>query len=430
MAEEDFALQGLDNAVEVYSFPAARFKSTRVDFFLSTPLRKKQHTRLALIGRLLERGTRRLPGLQQLNQFLDELYGAGFAVEVEALGDHQILHLGLEVVSSPFLPNGEDLLAQGVHFLGEVLADPESEGEGFKRLYLSQEKKALAYYIRSLANDKNTYAHRRCLEVMGEHDPCALPAYGDPADFRAISARNLMASHRTLLAQSRIALFFSGNFAPAALTGLGQELVCWKREPVSEVGQRVVPVIPGAVRERFESHDLSQGRLVLGYRTGIAMADEDYPALVLFNALLGGDAQSRLFRHLREEAGLCYEIGSHLEPLCGLLFVEAGIEPDAYTEVCAQIEGQLALLRQGALNPGELDLSRQLLQRSLWALDDSCGGMVRFYYQQLLAGIWIGRSAWQQRFEEVDADALARVAAKVQLHTSFFLYPAHSGWRP
>lgn len=430
MTGEDFALQRLQGGVEFYSYPAERFKSIRVDFFLSVPLHKGQHTRLALIGRLLERGTRRLPSLRDLNRFLDELYGAGFAVEVEALGDHQILHLGLEVVSSPFLPGGEDLLAQGVRFLGEVLADSVSEGNGFKRSFLSQEKKALAYYIRSLANDKNTYAHRRCLETMCEHDPCALPAYGDPGDFRAITAHNLMSSHRQLLACGRISLFFSGHFAPAELAGLDQELICWEREPAPEVGPRALPPFAGEVREVFESQDLSQGRLVLGYRTGTGMADEDYPALVLFNALLGGDAQSRLFRHLREEAGLCYHIGSHLEPLCGLLFVEAGIEPEAYTQVRAQVERQFELLRQGALDPAELDLSRQLLLRSLWSLDDSCEGLVRFYYQQLLAGIQVGRTAWKKRFEEVDATAVARVAAKVRLDTSYFLYPTQSGWRP
>ncbi|MBI2505427.1 MAG: insulinase family protein [Candidatus Latescibacteria bacterium] len=430
MDGEDFALQRLDSGAELYCYPAGRFKSTRVDFFLSTPLCRGQHTRLALIGRLLERGTRRLPDLQSLNRFLDELYGAGFAVEVEALGDHQILHLSLEVVASPYLPGGEDLLTRGVRFLGEVLAEPLEEKGGFRQAYLGQEKRALAHYIRSLANDKSAYAHRRCLEAMCRDAPCGLPAYGDPADFRAINARNLLSCHRRLLACSPIALYFSGHVVPETVAQLGRELLCWGREPGRRAGQWVLPASTGAVQELFESQEVSQGRLVLGYRTGIGLADEDYPGLVLFNALLGGEAQSRLFRQLREEAGLCYHIGTHLEPLCGLLFVEAGIEPAAYTRVRAQVEAQFELLRQGRLVPGELELTRQCLLRNLWALDDSCEGLVRFFYQQLLAGCQLSRSSWQQRLEAVGAEDLARIAVRVQLDTSFFLHPSGGEWRP
>jgi predicted Zn-dependent peptidase len=428
MAATDFAR--LDQGAEFFSYPAERFKTTRIDFFLSTLLRPGQHTRLALIGRLLERGTRRLPGLQRLNCFLDELYGASFGVEVEALGDRQILHLGLEVVAPRFLPGGEDVLAQGVRFLGEVLADPETRGGGFRPDYLQQEKKALAAHIRSLANDKGAYAHRRCLEAMGADDPCSLPAHGDPADFRGIQARSLLTTHRQLLATAPISVFLSGQPAPAIEAELGRALICWERRPAAAPSRPPPPAPAGAGRELFEAQELSQGRLVLGYRTGITLADEEYPALVLFNALLGGDAQSRLFRQLREEAGLCYHIGTHLEPLCGLLFVEAGIEAGAYRQVRERIDQQLEILRQGALLREEVEQARRLLERNLWALDDSCEGMVRFCYQQQLAGIRLSRADWHEKLKALGAEAVARVAAKVRLDTSFFLHPLQDGWRP
>ncbi len=430
MAEAEFTHQELGPDVELFSHVDERFKTTRVDLFLSTPLRRGTHTRVALIGRLLERGTRRLSDLQRLNSFLDELYGANFAVEVEALGDYQLLHLCLEVVASRFLPGGEDLLPRGVSFLGEVLAEPVTEDRGFARPYLRQEKKALGAYIRSLANDKSAYAHRRCLEAMCGDDPCALPAHGDPADFGAIGGRNLLGTHLSLLEHSPIAVFLCGQPAAGFAEVVQQQLVRWARHPSASHTNGPTRVGSAETRELFEAHEVSQGRLVLGYWTGVGMADEDYPALVLFNALFGGEAQSLLFRQVRELAGLCYQIGSHLEPLCGQLFVEAGIEPGAYSAVRDLVDHQLDALRQGAFAEADLRACRQLLQRNLWALDDSTDGLVRFLYQQRLAGLALPRQVWHQRLGAVDAQAVVRVAGKVRLDASFFLYPAQGGWRP
>ncbi len=423
MEAADFEQVGLEGGVELYIRRDRRFKSARVDLFLPTLLREKHNTRLALIGRLLERGTRSLPDLQSLNRFLDDLYGAGFGAEVELLGDFQILHLGLEVVAGRFLPGGEDLLERGARFLREALCQPFQEGEGFSRAYLRQEKSALALHIRSLFNDKTAYAQRRCLEEMCRGEPCALPAHGDARDFRGISARNLLGFHRRLLARGPIAVFATGQVDPEQWVGLCRELFDWERAPEAPARPSLSPA-PATPREICETQEVSQARLVLGYRTGIALGHEDYPSLALFNALLGGDAQSRLFRRVREEAGLCYYIASHLEPLCGLLFIEAGIEGDAYARAREQIDAQVEALRQGEIAPGELERARGLLRRGLWTLDDSREGLVRFYYQQRLAGCWRSRRQVEHRLEGVSRQDVARAAGRVALDTAFFLCPA------
>ena len=72
------------------------YKTTRVDICFGEQLRRKRNTRLALISRLLERGTRTLPDLQSLNRFIDELYGAHFYTAVDRFGQYQFVHLCLE----------------------------------------------------------------------------------------------------------------------------------------------------------------------------------------------------------------------------------------------------------------------------------------------------------------------------------------------
>jgi len=59
--------------------------------------------------------------------------------------------------------------------------------------------------------------------------------------------------------------------------------------------------------------DLSEVCVMAGFRAP-SMASEDYPALQVLNALMGGMKTSRLFTNLREKQGLAYELGSFYSP--------------------------------------------------------------------------------------------------------------------
>ena len=98
----------------------------------------------------------------------------------------------------------------------------------------------------------------------------------------------------------------------------------------------------------------------MGFRTGVGFADEKFPALALFNLLLGGEANSLLFRSVREKSGLCYSIGSWLEALCGMMFVSAAFEEDNLMEVLGGIDDQLEAVRNGRFEVEEMEAAKSI----------------------------------------------------------------------
>ena len=162
--------------------------------------------------------------------------------------------------------------------------------------------------------------------------------------------------------------------------------------------------------------------MVLGYRTQVAYGTDDYPALVLLNLMLGGDGPSRLFKHLREEEGLCYYIASHIETLSGLLFVAAGIEAAAYSEVRDKVEKQLQLLRTGAIDPQEIEAARHLLRARLLGLAEDREGFFRYQLREGLTGGSQSPEALWQRIERVGVEDLTRVADGIAADTAFLLH--------
>ena len=111
-------------------------------------------------------GTHKLPDVQSLNRFIDDLYGAHYSVQVDRLGEHQFIHLSLEIIDDNFLGE-KGILVRGLSFLRDVLRD----GSGFQRDYLEREKYRLMRQITDGFNDKLGYAQRRCSEEMCRGEP-------------------------------------------------------------------------------------------------------------------------------------------------------------------------------------------------------------------------------------------------------------------
>ena len=85
-------------------------------------------------------------------------------------------------------------------------------------------------------------------------------------------------------------------------------------------------------------------------------------ALRLLSLMLGETASSRLFLELREERGLCYQIGSDVTFFheTGAFEINAGLDPEARDEALACIHREIHDLVTNGPRPGELDRAKRL----------------------------------------------------------------------
>ena len=410
----------LADGVYLHLHSIGLYKTIRVDVCLSTPLCAPQHSLVALSSRLLARGTHKLPDIQSLNRFIDDLYGAYYSVQVDRLGEYQFIHLCLEVIDDNFLRE-KGILERGLTFLRDVMRD----GSGFQRDYLEREKHRLARQVADGFNDKLGYAQGRCREEMCRGEPSGLSPQGNPADFASVQADELWAFYRERTTTDRLDLFISGDLRLEQIQPLMESLFTWERaanQPQPRARRLRRAETP---REVFECQAVREANVVLGYRTQVAYgadSTDDYPALVLLNLMLGGDGPSRLFKHLREEEGLCYYIASHIEALSGLLFVAAGIEAAAYSEVRDKVEQELQSLSAGGFDGREIEWARHLLRARLLGLAEDREGFFRYQLREgLIGGRQSPETLWQ-RIEQVGVEDLTRVAGGIVADTAFLLH--------
>ena len=171
-----------------------------------------------------------------------------------------------------------------------------------------------------------------------------------------------------------------------------------------------------------ESMDVTQGKLALGFRTGGGCIwSEDYPALLVCNAVYGGTPTSKLFLNVREKLSLCYFASSMLEKFKGIMMVSSGIEFQNYEKAKDEILAQLENCRGGNIEAWELEGAKRSIISGLYATMDAQGRLEDFWLGQSVAGLAETPEELSRRVETVTVDEVVAAAGKLELDAIYFL---------
>ncbi len=414
----------LADGVELSAIQTDKFKTGLLAVTLTIPLSGETATAGALIPEVLSRGSRNHPDMERLSAATDALYGASLGPAVRQRGESQCVSFLSSFIDDHYALDGSAVLEPTAALMGEVLLDPVLQEGAFRRDYVESEGVNMADRIEARVNDKRGWAVFRLIQEMCAGEAYAVDKLGSAQCARSMTAERLWADYRALLSRARVN-FYSGGaarlervedavrraFAPL-LTGRDAPVRCQvEAEP------------RGPVRTVTDAMDVTQGKLAIGFRTGgITMASDDYPALVVCNALYGGSANSKLFLNVREKLSLCYYASSMLDKVKGLMVVSSGVEFAQFDRAQEAILDQLEAMRRGDFTQEELTAAIRTVTGSLRGRQDSQGQME----DDRLTGVLFHAAAGEdgeliKAVEAVTADQVAGAAQKLKLDTIFRL---------
>lgn len=411
----------LPGGMNLYVHRTNKFKTFLAQLVFHRALRREDVTATALLPAVLQRGTASFPTRRLLAYRLEELYGSEMSAEVVKKGERLLASFSVELVNDRYLPGEEGLLGRCLEILSEVVNRPVTEGEAFKREYVSQEKEQHEKVIHGLVNDKAAYALERCLQEMCAAEPFGVFKYGTLAELAALGPENLYSFYRRFLAESPVDLHVCGDLDAMAVRTLAEQMFSFPRDGVPEIPKTLVRNQEGEVRYVREEMDVSQGKLVLGFRTGITYGDDDYFPLLMYNGILGGFPHSKLFLNVREKASLAYYAYSRLEKHKGLMVISSGIETGNYDKALEIINRQVECIAAGEINEEEFANTWQGLRNQLQMEDDHQGLVINRAIDSELAGRGEDTDGLLAGLAAVKPEDVVRVAREVKLDTVYFL---------
>lgn len=409
----------LKNGTGLTCVTAEHTKTSCLSAVFQLPLGAEERSAAALLPMVLKNCSRACRGRQAVTARLENLYGARLEPTIRKRGEVQMVGFAADVIDERFaMSENSGLFTGTAQLMRDLLLDPDV----FPVDIVQREAENLCQTIAALPNDKRSWAVRRMYQHMCAEEAYSAVEFGEIEQLRAITPEQLMQQYQRMLASAPLEIFYCGSLsAEQAAQQLSEAFA--QRPELAQVSRPQTEIRSNVetVKHITETEPVKQGKLTLGFRTGITAADTAYPAELVFNACFGGTTNSRLFRTVREQMSLCYYASSQMDKSKGVIAVSSGLENKSAQPAEQEILHQLAEIQNGMLTEDEIAAAKRSLCAVIQTMQDSPLSMEGFYQTQAAIGLHKSADDLLAAVRQVTPEQVTEAAQRAVLDTVYFL---------
>lgn len=412
----------IKKGIKLHEIQTDKFKTNLIAIFLTTPITRENVTKDALISTVLRRGSKNMPTLAQISKEMEEMYGASFDCGIDKTGDNHVLKFYIETINDKFIPQkNENMLKKSIEKLLEIVLNPITENDVFKKEYVAQEKENIKRIINGKPDNKARYAFDRCIEEMYKDKPYGLYKYGYIEDLEEITPENLYEYYKKLISECKIDIFVSGD-----IDEVNQIII--NNEEIKKLPERNANYIVNKMetkeevqeKEIIEQMEVTQGKITIGLDLHLEDEKQIYNTVV-YNAILGGTANSKLFQEVREKASLAYTTGSSYVKYKSNIFIKCGIEIKNYEKAMTIIKKQLEDMKNGIFTDEDIENAKNGIISAIKSIDDEQDTEITYFFGQELTTIKTSLEEYIENIKNVNREDIVRIAQAITINTVYFL---------
>ena len=414
----------LKEGVKLHTIKTEKFKTNLIAIFITVPLTRENVTKDTLIDLILHRGSKNYKTQEEINKRLEELYGAVFDYGIEKSGDNHVFKFYIESINDKYLNDDNEVLKNSIKILSDIVFNPIIKKGEFDEKYFETEKEKLKQIIDSKIDNKDTYSYYRCIQEMHKGKVFGLYKYGYKIDLDYIQNTDLYERYEQIINTGKIDIFLSGN--------IGDEQIALVKNDknISKLQNRVAVynvqygrsdlVNSETIKEVSESMKVAQGKVVIGLNISEKRENTSFVALI-YNMILGGSANSKLFQNVRESQSLAYTISSRYLKPKNNIFIKCGIDIKNYEKVIQTIKEQLDDIKNGNFSEEDIYNVKNTIIASIKGISDEQDTTITYYFGQELSHQKSNLINYAVEIGKVTKKDIINLANRINMNTIYFL---------
>lgn len=399
--------------------PTDKFKTLRINISMAMPLDSNASAR-AILPYFLHRRCAKYPDFSALNCQLDELYGASVSGGVLKKGDSQIISFSLSAIDDRFALDGDSVALQCSELLADMIFDPIKDGDSFPADIIEQEKHLLVEIIENEMNDKRRYASVRCQEIMFADEAYSINPLGKVDEVKALTPEDVYDAWEEELREATVQITMVGSMDAEPVVNMFKNRFAEIKRIPAEIKTQFVTAAPKPDYV-CETMPIKQGKLVMGFRTGMRNEDDNAVPMRIAVDIFGGGVYSKLFTVVREKMSLCYYCSAALFNAKGFVLVQSGIEDANEEKAKKEILNQLSLVAQGEFTDDDFSASIKSLCDSVISNNDTPETICAWYASQALRPELKTPEMFADEIKTVDRQQVVSAAKTIMIDTIYML---------
>lgn len=403
------------NNIPMVLVQTEKFKTITLRVQFRSRLQRERLTLRNLLSRMMVKRTSRFKTESELLQYLAYHYGAHLTSNVTKKGKDHLVTFSVEFVNSKFVKEDLNILNAMTDILNDALSAPskytETDNDFFER-----ESRLFQNRLKAMRDNRAQKSFESLLNEMFADEDYKYLSHGVLEDIEGLTMEDLKQEHHRMMTEDEVVISAVGNFEDDITEALG--FIISRDEKVS-LSYESYPYKPsGEVKHKTDIQKIEQAKLNLGFRADIEGPYERMAFNVL-NQMFGGTASSFLFRNIREEKSLAYQIHSQVDMKNGYLFVLGGVDSGKVQITEEAVLEELERLRNGDFDEAFVEEIKNMMRTSREEVKDQPKALLALVYNQLL--LPSDMPSWEETISNVDKSLVMNVAGKIQLDTVYTL---------
>ena len=396
-----------------------QFKTITVRIAFRSPVVKDEITLRNVLCDMFLQSSGKYPSKRELTIAAQELYAADIETHNSRLGNYNNLDVYLTVLHDKYTE--ERNFKSALQFLNEIVFHPDVCNQKFSSEKLEIVKSTMRSNLSSLKEDGASYSLLRLFEVMDKTRVSSYRMVGYLEDLDKVTPETLYQYYQKMIHSDMVDVFVIGDIDFKEMTEMIRQVI-----PIKTVKRQKIPYLLDDVRPRVkrmfekEKIDTSQSKLAIGCRCYKLSSYERNYVLTLYNIILGGSGDSKLFKEVREKNSLCYVINSVPNKLDLLVLIRAGIDKENYSKTLELIDKQLQSMRKGNFSDDEIKVAKEYFCTALDEVMDNPNRILDNYYMMELLGT-DDLEEKRHKIMGVSKADIIKVAKKIKMDTVFLL---------
>lgn len=307
------------------------------------------------IEHMLFKGTKDMNN-EELNSCLENLGG-----EYNAYTDYNCTVLGITALVEE--------MEDSIKLMSDMLMNstfPEDE--------LEKERNVILAEIRTSKDDVEDYSFDRINDIAFEKSPLKYGTIGEEASVKSFTREQIVGFYNKYYIPDNCYISVVSNYEHEYVKKLIEKYYeIWKWKELKTV--EIIKEKNKNIKVISHKKEIEQSTIIYLY-TFYGITEDSELALKILNHKLGESSNSILFRELREQRGLAYDVYTHLDLTNDVktLYIYTAVSPENVDQALAVIDGTIEKIKNEEIvfDESTIDLMKKVLKTAVaLTLEDS-----------------------------------------------------------
>lgn len=367
------------NSYNIHTIKTDRFKTVHMEIIFRKNIVKEELVNYAFLVDMLMESSKNYPKRKDVITKLEELYKLVVYGTTVKTGNVLNSNFMADFIDPKFIDE-EDYLENVIKFIFEMLMNPNATNEEFDLKEFNFVKERLKREIKSIDENPFKSSMRKAIEAMDKSSVTAFPLMGSVEELDDITPSSLYKYYKKLFKDNTCDIFIIGNVDSDNIVSLIQKYFKHRYIYTNKLVLRVDNKEKKKVTTKEDVSENLQANLVMIYNIGELPEVERHVTMQVFNYIFGsGGLTSKLYKKIREENSLCYNISTLYLKYDELIAIHISLDTANVKRAVSMVKKCLKEMQTGDFLDSDLEDAKKSISLALNLTSDNNSSLLNNY---------------------------------------------------